>query len=269
LPYLLPLFEHARSGVPYVVAVVDRTGADIHVVNSQGVTIRTGEVRGSEHQVHEVGDGGWSHRSMRSRVEENVRRNLHEVARELARLAAKVKARAVMIGGEVQARAGVLAALPEPASHVAVELTAGSRAAGFDEDALRKEIARALDMISADDRLVLLDSYRGNRGVQGLRAVASALREGNAEAVLINPGGLGERTVWASPAEPTQLAATLDELRELGIGGSGHSKHGEHEAEEQRTDEVIPVAAVAVGAELLVTDEAEPADGVGVLLRYT
>jgi hypothetical protein len=264
LPYLLPLVEHARPGVPHVVAVVDRTGADVRAVDARGTTVDADEVRGSEHQVHEVGGGGWSHRSMRSRVEENVRHNLEEVAEEVGRLATKVNARVVMVAGEVQARTGLLAALPEPASRVAVELTAGSRAAGADDGSLPDEISRVLDRIAADDRQELLDAYQtgqgGNngRGVQGLPAAAAALREGNAEAVLLRPALLRERTVWASDDDPTQLTATRDELRELGLDG----------ATERPADEVIPVAAVAVGAELRVTDELEPTDGVGVLLRY-
>src|SRR5829696_4327149 len=123
LPYLLPLAEHASRTVPYVLAVVDRTGADIRAVNAAGATAEAGEVQGSEHQVHEVRGGGWAHRSIRSRIEENVRHNLDEVAERVARLAIEVSARVVMVAGEVQARAGLLAALPEPAGRVAVELT--------------------------------------------------------------------------------------------------------------------------------------------------
>jgi Bacterial archaeo-eukaryotic release factor family 2 len=261
LPYLLPLLECSRAGVPHVVAVVDRTGADVRAVNASGATVDIDEVRGREHHLHEVGGGGWAHRSIRSRVEENVRHNLGEVAEVVGRLATKVNAGAVMVAGEVQARTGLLAALPEPARRVAVELTAGSRAAGSDNEALRAEIARVLDRITADDHEELLDSYRGNRGVQGLPAVTAALRDGNAEAVLVNPSLLRDRTVWATAGEPTWLGATRQELLELGLGGDGVT--------EWPADEAIPVAAVAVGAELLVTAELEPTDGIGAVLRHT
>lgn len=261
LPYLLPIFQHARPGVPYVLVVADRTGADVRAVNALGVTVDTDEVVGSEHQVHEVGGGGMAHRSIRSRVERNVARNLEEIAEQVGRLADKVNARVVMVAGEVQARTGLLAALPEPASRHAVELTAGSRAAGSDDDALRAEVERVLDRATADGEEAVQDSYGGNRGVQGLANAVVALREGNAEAVLLNPSMLAERTVWGSADEPTQLAASESELRALGLA--------DKDAAEWPVDGIVPVAAVAIGADLLVTDAVNPVDGIGVLRRYT
>lgn len=261
LPYLLPLAEHSRPAVPHVLAVVDRTGADVRAVNASGATVVEDEVHGSEHQVHEVGGGGWAHRSIRSRVEENVQHNLTEVAEQTGRLATKVNARVVLVAGDVQARTGLIAALPAPANRVAVELTAGGRAAGSDQDALDAQVAEVLERAAADDARTLLDGFRGDLGGQGLPAVTSALRAGNAEAVLVNPSRLRERTVWAAPDEPTRLAASEQELRDLDLATDG--------AAERPADEVIPVAAIAVGAQLRVTDELDLVDGIGVVRRNT
>ena len=258
LPYLVPIVEQARAVVPHVVVVVDRTGADLSAVGASGPTVELKEVEGTEHQVHQVGGGGWSHRSIRSRVQEHVRQNLEQVAAEVARLAAEVNARAVIVAGELQARSGLLAVLPESASRIAVELTAGSRAAGSDQERLQPEIEHVLDRIARQDRQSMLDAYHGHRGVQGLSAATAALREGNAEAVLIDPAVLCGRTVWLAQ-EPTQLAATADELRELGWGG----------ADKRPADEVVPAAAVAVAARLGVAGDVEPDDGVGIVRRYT
>jgi len=88
------------------------------------------------------------------------------VAEETARLARAVGARAVVVAGEVRARSAVLAALPHPASDVAVEAQAGGRAAGA--DALRREVDRVLGEVRQADRRALLATYdggmlRGNR----------------------------------------------------------------------------------------------------------
>lgn len=78
---------------------------------------------------------------------------------------------------------GLLAALPHPASDVAVEVEAGSRAPGADEHSLRREVDRVIDEVRQADRRSLPETYRaesgreGGRAVQGLPATAEALRE--------------------------------------------------------------------------------------------
>jgi len=130
LPYLLPLAELTEPAVPHVVVVVDKVGADFLAVDGRGRVATTEHVAGRDHPVHKVRGGGWSQLSMQRRVEETVKHNVDTVAEETARLARAVGARAVVVAGEVRARSAVLAALPHPASDVAVEAQAGGRAAG-------------------------------------------------------------------------------------------------------------------------------------------
>jgi hypothetical protein len=264
LPYLLPLVELAQPDPPHVIVVADRTGADFRVVGRNGEVLTEDELTGREHPVHKVRGGGWSHRSMQSHVEETVKQNLHQVAEETARLATRVGARLVVVAGEVQARSGLMAALPDALGEVAVEAQAGSRAAGTDEQALSHEIDELIDRLLREDEAAVLDRYRAETGrqdggaVAGLAAAAAALRDSNAEVLLADPQRLEPVTVWGSAGDPGMLGSSRSELEELGVASPV----------QLRADEAIPLAAIAVGAQLHVTRDLDLPDGVGVLLRY-
>jgi hypothetical protein len=131
-------------------------------------------------------------------------------------------------------------------------------------DALHAEVQRVVERAKRAEHEAVLEAYRAEDGrdgglaAQGLQATAAALREGNADVVLLDPGRIEQRTVWCSASEPTQLGVADTELREFGV----------EDFEEHRADEVLPVAAIAVGADLQVEGGLDLADGVGVLLRY-
>ncbi|MFC4852034.1 hypothetical protein [Actinophytocola glycyrrhizae] len=94
--------------------------------------------------------------------------------------------------------------------------------------------------------------------VQGLGHCAAALRDGNADAVVLVEGVLGGESVWVGGTHRDQVAQECAELRALGMP-----------ANRQRADEALPMAALKVDAELLVGPADLPlADGVGVLLRH-
>jgi hypothetical protein len=93
--------------------------------------------------------------------------------------------------------------------------------------------------------------------VDGLRACTETLRDHNADALIIAPGQLGDRTVWVGGTRHDQVAED-PALRGTGLPVS-----------QQRADEALPMAALAVGAEVLIApDDLPMTDGVGVLLRH-
>jgi hypothetical protein len=268
LPYLLPLVELAPRTVPHVVAVVDRTGADVWAVDGDGNRVFDDEVSGREHPVHKVRGGGWSHLSMQHRVEETVRHNLAEVAEVVRRLAERAGAALVVIAGEVQARTALHRSLPASCRSIAVETTVGQRADGGHTDAeLEQEVRR---LVAEHGRVPVAETVRRfgtgrhtGLAVDGLPDSLTALRDGNAEALLMTHGALDDTTVWVG-RRCDELARSARELTDLGLS----------EPSPVRGDEAVPMAAVAVGADLVVLDPAtvadQPlADGVGVLLRYT
>src|SRR6185312_10304894 len=58
LPHLMPMVAQLGPVVPYVLAVVDRTGADVTVHGPRGTESET--VQGDDTEVHKVKVGGWA-----------------------------------------------------------------------------------------------------------------------------------------------------------------------------------------------------------------
>lgn len=94
--------------------------------------------------------------------------------------------------------------------------------------------------------------------VQGLRLCAAALRDGNADALVVTEGALHDRAVWVGGTHRDQVAEDEADLRALGMP-----------VNRQRADEALPMAALTIGADVLVAAADLPlTDGVGVLLRH-
>ncbi len=92
--------------------------------------------------------------------------------------------------------------------------------------------------------------------LDGLHLCTEMLREGLADALVISPGQLGDQTVWVGGTHRDQVADETA-LRATGMA-----------VNQQRADEALPMAALAVDAEILVAPDDLPlADGVGVLFR--
>ena len=248
LPYILPVVEHGIPHTSYVLVAVDHTGADIsvhHDGTSAGET-----VEGSAYPVHKQG-----------RVEEAVRKNIREVADHLTRVSDETGADVVFITGEVDARAELVAELPERVAAKAVQLQGGGRTAGTDPAEVHREIAeefahRRLAVIAdAADRFAA--GHGAGLAVEGLADVTAALRDGAVETLII--GDLGNATVVADHDQLLLCGPDADTVSAL--GGSPDRV--------LPADEALPLLAVATGAALVRTDERlSPADGVAAVLRY-
>ncbi len=110
---------------------------------------------------------------------------------------------------------------------------------------------------STYDQFVFEVGRPGGLAVDGLRACTAALREQNADALIVAIDRLGDERVWVG-GDQRHLVSTDTALRGMGVP-----------VVSQRADEALPAAALAVGAEVVVTGDPLPlADGVGVLLRH-
>lgn len=238
-PYIVPVIEHGMLHACYLLVEVDHTGADITLRDGSS---HTEAVEGSGHPVHTAnkaetaGYGG-----PQGRVEEAVRKNIREVADRVTHLFDEHDLDVVFVTGEVEARAELVAALPERVAQKVVQLQGGGRAAGIDEAEVQNEIGEefARLRVAALDDVVERFAAGHGRGlaIDGLAEVTAALRGGAVETLII--GDLGEAT------------AADDRGRVL------------------PADEVLPLLAVATGAALVRTDDRlKPADGVGAVLRY-
>jgi hypothetical protein len=107
------------------------------------------------------------------------------------------------------------------------------------------------------DQFVFESSRPEGLVVSGLARCAAALSAGNADALVVRPGLIGDRTVWVGGTHRDEVAATPETSRAAGLPPNP-----------QRADEALPIAALAVGAEVLVTEDLPLTDGVGVLLKH-
>ncbi|MFF0454046.1 Vms1/Ankzf1 family peptidyl-tRNA hydrolase [Nocardia africana] len=255
MPYLLPLLQLRPPALAHVVAVVDDRGADLYSVDADGhrTDVRTEE---AHHPEHKVRGGGWSHRSMQSRVEETVRRAIDATAEEVVRLADAAGAELIVVAGEISARTALVGAL---ASHhrQAVQLDGFTRQANEDRAELDRRVGEVLRDRARSRFRDLMDGFEQRRAhelaVQGLPGVAAALTERNVETLLIDPTVIGDRAVHVG-ADPTAVqAADLP---------PGHSVV-------RRADEALPLAALAAGSDIVTVDR-DPVltDGVAALLRH-
>jgi hypothetical protein len=262
-PYLVPYIGSGNRSMPHVVALVDRVGADLRVVDADGGQAEYGTA-GREHPVHKVRGGGLSHHDMQRRTEEAVHRNLSGAAEEIRVLVDRVGARLLVLAGDVQARAELRNALPIRSLGILVESSVGRRETGWSAE-LEQEVHRIVaDRCQAEhdqviERLLAELNTDDGLAVQGLEDAAAALREANAEAVVVAGPALADTEVWTS-REPDSIALTEAELR--GVGAA--------EVNRERADEAVPAAAVRSGADVVAEDESPVrlADGVGVLLRH-
>jgi hypothetical protein len=262
LPHLLPLATWMEPDVPHVVVLVDRAGADLHGYDGQGERAST-EVHGDPHPLHKVGGGGYSHRRIQKGVEETAKRNATQVAEEVDRLVTALKARLLVLGGEVQARAEVRAELSTRCRDVLVEVEHATLAEGADDAAFDHAVQSLVAQYQYDLDNDVVEEFTAQAGrpdglaVQGLAPVVEALREAKVAALLVSDPALGDRTVWSGD-DPAQLALREKDLRTLGVEHVG----------EHRADEALGTAAAATGAQVVVADVAGLHEGVGALLRY-
>ncbi|MCM6772133.1 hypothetical protein NDR87_02420 [Nocardia sp. CDC159] len=255
LPYVLPLLGLREPRTPYVAVVVDRTGADIHGVDARGHRLaRT--VRGTEFPLHKTGGGGTAHGSIQHRVEETVRRNIRAVGREVTELADRAGATLVLVAGEVGDRAALSDAL-RPRGRRVIQLEGVSRTAGSDPAALDSRIRRVLREEAELRCRALEELFHQEQGrglaTQGIAATTAALREANADILLIDADTLGDRAVRVG-ADPTQVMPVELSPQRTWL---------------RRADEALPLAALAGRATVVATGrDHAPAEGVGAILRH-
>lgn len=127
-----------------------------------------------------------------------------------------------------------------------------------------RHAARALVAAGAPDpRRVVFDQFvfESSRPeglvVDGLARCAAMLSAGNADALVVRVDLLGDKTVWVGGTHRDEVAADAETPRAAGLPPNP-----------QRADEALPMAALAIGAEVLVAEDLPLTDGVGVLLRH-
>ena len=268
LPHLMPMIAQLGPVVPYVLAVVDRTGADVSVHGPRGTESET--VEGDRTDVHKVKVGGWAQDHYQNRSENLWDANARQVAEAIESGVKRAAAQVVVVTGDVRARTSLVDALGEHARGLVVQLEHGSRHEGRDEEKLRAAVDEAVARVAAEQDQQVVDRFnealgRAASGVgdilaaSGLSDTVAALRGAQVETLLVVDDASSDGQAWIGP-EPVHLALTAEELTELGV----------REPVQDRLDAALvrAVAGTAASIVTLAPGQLELTHGLGATFRY-
>lgn len=261
LPHLAPLLAATQALLPHIVVATDRRGAELIAVLPDRED-REAKVSGEELHITRSAPGGWSQRRFQQRAENVWESNAGEVADALTRLVDSNNPRVVIVSGDVRAVQFLRDQVPVRVADLLTEVQGDYRTL---DEALRRSGQVVADVAEEDTR-ALLDAYLAGQGsdrlsAAGPQAALAALREGRAEALLVDPTQVGEDQAWFGP-ELMQAAESEAELKTVGVLDG-------------RTAPLVDVAvraAAGTAARVRImpagTTELAPT-GIGVLLRYS
>jgi len=268
LPDLLPLLVQAPPRPPHLLVSATKEGGDVLVVGGAGAGKA---VQGTGWPVHRTKTGGWSQARYQRSAEEAWETNAKELADAVAKAAGGRPVEAVIVAGDVRARELLVARLAADLARKAVivdrELTAGS-------GELAQAAEQVLGQLEDDDCRNRLESFGSQAGtgraVEGLPETVAALRDGEVAELFLGGDYLsGDRDVpgppWAdAPAYAgpglAEIGLTADELRERLVTG----------IVPDRVDAALVRAAAGTDARLFIVPpgEAPLRDDIGALLRF-
>ena len=272
LPDVEPLVSARQWQMGFLVARIDRTGADIHAFSAVDAPPQDAEtVKGTTLHIHKFAGGGWAQLRFQHHTEEAWRRNANEVAEAIHAEAHEHRATLLVLGGDQRARTLVAEALPKEFAgqgYEVVEVEGNVRAEGASEEALDEAVHRAVAARmrhSVEDALDRLRAARapmhdgtrtGTAAVDVDRTVA-AFQQGQVAVLLLDPPALRPRRLEVGTG-PYDLAIP------------GGPRPWDGEAVPVPADLALLRAAVLTDADVEVVHDADRdlPDGAAALLRW-
>jgi hypothetical protein len=174
LPTLLPLAERASVQVPHVVALVDRTGAEVLAYGgSEPVPEEAIEVKGpQQHHIRKVSSGGWSTRRYQERAENYWDQNAKEVASAIDGAANDVQAQLVVLSGDNTFVHLLQSELPERLRPITTAVQGTRHADGGDAFTAERVVDAVAERLKAitDDLLTKYEQHVDQRRYRAGRA---------------------------------------------------------------------------------------------------
>lgn len=267
LPTLLPLAERASVQVPHVVALVDRTGADVTAYGgSDAAPEETIEVKGpQQHHIRKVSAGGWRTRAYQERAENFWDQNAKEVASAIDGAANDVQAQLVVLAGDDTFVHLLEGELPERLKPITTAVQGTRHADGGEAHTARRVVEAVAERLRAttDDLLRKYEQERGQRdkAVDGPVDTLEALRMAQVDVLIVTTQLPADATAWFDAEQSTVVGLSREDVTGLG---------GQQPTEAPLVD-VLLRAALGSGATVRVVpgDRPDaPQHGVGALLRY-
>ncbi|MFH8387218.1 Vms1/Ankzf1 family peptidyl-tRNA hydrolase [Kitasatospora sp. NPDC018058] len=266
LPHLLPLLAWRQDHPAHVVAVVDRTGADLRLYPAGATEGPRRTVIGSDDEIERNRPGGRSQMRYQHRAEDSWEHNAVQVAEALDTALAEVDAHVLMLAGDVRARQYLTKHLPTWVRRdVSIRPVSGSRSpdGAWPQRMAQVEAETCRAGREATEALLRrLDDGRSPRGhtVEGVYATVRALADGALRTLLISDSLTGHRTAWFGPGptdiadQPASLPTDLTPVVQADLA------------------DIAVRSALLTGADVRILRPGAPgapAQGIGGLTRYT
>ena len=266
VPCLLPAIRALASTISHLVVRIDRTGADIEMhCGSAEQDATTVEVQGDHDDLTQVKTGGWSQRRFESRIQDSWEQNAAKVAEELDRMVRKHKPKLVLVVGEEHAMSFLEQHASAELTAVLVRSAVGGRGEGSSDEVVRDATEAALAATRATMEADVVARFRQETGraeaaSEGLEPVVDVLQRAQVDELLLVEGREHDQDLWVGQ-DGLQLGLTREDAEALGAT----------EPAVVPADEALVWAAVCsrAGVTLLDRAQADPADGVGALLRWS
>jgi hypothetical protein len=262
IPRVLPIVRWRQSEPPYVVVLIDRTGADLFGIR-RGSRELHAEVEGEHDELRKVGPGGWSQRRYQQRAEDSWEQNAEQVAEAVERLVVQVQPAFVAVAGDVRAVGLLRESLSKQVDEL-VHVVEGERPWEGKGDPIPEEVHELVVRHVREGTRAVLARFEEERGqhdkaVEGVEATTRALAMAQVAVLLCADEGVDERTLWFGH-DPVHLASDRQDLEALGVEAP----------EEEPARDVLTRAALGTGAGIRVVDDGGELDeGVGALLRWS
>jgi hypothetical protein len=258
LPHLTPLLVDRGEHIPWLRVIVDRVGADVQdraheIIKAEG---------SRSYPVRKPNRGGWSQDHLQRAAENTWQHNAKEVARQVDQQAMSIGAEVIVVAGDVRAAQLLVDELPERWRDKVIHTEAGSRARGSDLGPVEEVTRQAIERYVGRRKSSVIDRFRqggGESAIVGPRAAVAAVERRQIDTLLMDPDGIAKTELWIG-SDPAQLAASEDELRQLGVT----------EIRRAPADDALVRAAAYIDAELVLVspDDVRLDDGIGAVLRY-
>ncbi|MEU9045701.1 MULTISPECIES: Vms1/Ankzf1 family peptidyl-tRNA hydrolase [unclassified Kitasatospora] len=266
LPHLLPLLAWRQDHPAHVVAVVDRTGADLQLYPTGATEGMRRTVTGPDDEIERNQPGGTSQMRYQHRAEDSWEHNAVTVVKALGTALAKVDAHVLMLAGDVRARQYLTKHLPTWVRHeVEIHPVSGSRSPDGAWPQRAVQVDAETHKAGQKETAALLHAYgeqlspRGH-AVEGIYATLRALADGQLRTLLVTDDPASRRTAWFGP-EPTDIADA----------STAFTEHTKGLIRAPLADAAVR-AALLTGADVRVLQPGAtgaPAQGIGGLTRYT
>jgi hypothetical protein len=202
LPHLLPLLAWRQKHPAHVVAVVDRTGADLQLYAAGATEARCVRLEGPDDEIERNQPGGVAQMRYQHRAEDSWEHNAAAAAHAVDDALRKVDAHVLMLAGDVRARQYLLKHLPARVrEQVAVRPVSGSRSADGAWPERARQVEQAVLQAGDAETDAAVSEFAEQRSptgtaVEGASATLRALAAGRLRTLLVCDDSGARRTAW-------------------------------------------------------------------------